>query len=99
MIRDGYSKVVEGRMVRFYRTLNERDRRRYAAVEAIQLGHGGIEYVSRLLGCDPKTIGRGMTELEADEEPDTDRQRKKGGTQTADRIKSAVGGKLPGGAR
>ena len=75
---DGYSKVVEGRMVRFYRTLNERDRRRYAAVEAMKLGHGGIEYVSGLLGCDPQAIGRGMTELEADEEPATDRQRKKG---------------------
>ena len=75
---DGYSKSVEGQMARFYRSLNERDRRRYAAVEAAKPGHGGIEYVSRLPGCDPKTIDCGMTELEAEEELATDRQRKKG---------------------
>ena len=75
---DGYSAVVESQMARFYRSLNERDRRRYAAVEATKLGHGGIEYISQLLGCDPKTIGRGMTELESPEELATDSQRKKG---------------------
>ena len=65
-------------MVRFYGSLNERDRRRYAAVEASKLGHGGIEYISRLLGCDPKTIGRGVAELAAQDELDVDGQRKKG---------------------
>jgi hypothetical protein len=75
---EGYSRALEGQMVRFYRSLKERDRRRYAAVEAAKFGHGGIEYVSRLLGCDPKTIGRGMAELEAGEELATDRRRKKG---------------------
>ena len=75
---DGYSAVVEGQMVRFYRSLNERDRRRYAAVEAAKLGHGGIEYLSGLLGCDPKTIGRGMAELESPAELAIERQRKKG---------------------
>ena len=74
-----YSSVVEGQMGRFYRSLNERDRRRYAAVEATKLGHGGIEYIARLLGCDPKTIASGITDLEGDEELDTSRQRKKGG--------------------
>ena len=54
------------------------DTRRYAAVEAVKLGHGGIEYVSRLLGCDPKTIRRGITELESEELPVDDGQRKKG---------------------
>lgn len=75
---DGYSAVVEARMSRFYGSLNERDRRRYAAVEATKLGHGGIEYISRLLGCDPKAIGRGMAELESQAELATKRQRKKG---------------------
>ena len=32
-----YSAVVERQMVRFYQSLNERDRRRYAAVEAAEL--------------------------------------------------------------
>jgi len=75
---EDYSAAVEGQMVRFYRSLKERDRRRYAAVEAVKLGHGGIEYVSQLLGCDPKTIGRGISELESEEPLATDGQRKKG---------------------
>ncbi len=75
---DGYSAKIEGQMVRFYRSLTERERRRYAALEAVRLEHGGIEYISRLLGCDPKTIRRGIAELEAKEELETQRQRKKG---------------------
>jgi len=73
-----YPKAVEGQMVRFFQSLSECDRRRYAAVEAAKLGHGGIEYVSRLLGCDPKTIRRGIAELQPQEELASDRQRKKG---------------------
>ena len=54
------------------------NRRRYAAVEASKLGHGGIEYISHLLGCDPKTIGHGVDELESEVELAVDGQRKKG---------------------
>ncbi|MGI9283510.1 MAG: hypothetical protein ACR2PX_28345 [Endozoicomonas sp.] len=50
----------------------------YAAVEALKLEHGGISFISRLLGCDPKTISRGIAELESGEQPNTARQRKKG---------------------
>lgn len=75
---DGYSEEMERQMSRLYDSLNERDRRRYAAVEAAKLGHGGIEYLSRLLGCDPGTIRQGITEMESPDELDTQRQRKKG---------------------
>jgi len=75
---EGYSTGLENQMSRFFRSLNERDRRRYAAVEAAKLGHGGIEYLSRLLGCDPKTIRQGIAEMESDQELDNQRQRKKG---------------------
>ena len=78
---DGYSSKVESQMARLYRSLNERDRRRYAAVEADRLGHGGVEYVSRLFGCDPKTIRRGIAELESEDELTSERQRKKGGDE------------------
>ena len=44
---DEYAKAVEGKRVKFFRSLNERDRRRYAAVEAAKLGHGGVQYISR----------------------------------------------------
>ena len=61
----------------FYRSLNEKDRRHYAAIEVLKLGHGGIGYISQVLGCDQKTISSGMAELESDFET-TDQQRKKG---------------------
>jgi hypothetical protein len=75
---DGYGTQVEQMMKRFYRTLSEKDRRRYAAVEAAKLGHGGVEYVAGVLGCDPKTIGQGRVDLEWEEDPAAGRVRKKG---------------------
>jgi hypothetical protein len=75
---EAYSSSVERMMRRLYGSLNERDRRRYAAVEAAKLGHGGIDYLARLLGCDAKTIRQGIAELEATEELRGERQRKKG---------------------
>jgi len=76
---EAYAAGVERMMRRLFGSLNERDRRRYAAVEAAKLGQGGIEYLARLLGCDPKTIRQGIAELETTEELDDGRQRKQGG--------------------
>jgi hypothetical protein len=75
----GYEKAIELKMQRLFATLSEKHRRRYAAVEAAKLGHGGIEYVSGLFGIDPKTVRRGLTELEQAEDPVAGRVRKKGG--------------------
>lgn len=58
-----YSSDQETYMRRFFSNLNERDRRHYAALEAIRLGHGGIEYISAVLSIDPKTIRTGIPEL------------------------------------
>ena len=74
---EGYSAEIESQMVRFYESLGERDRRRYAAIEAAKLGHGGIAYVSQLLGCDAKTIQQGKVEIESHQTLDVARQRKK----------------------
>jgi hypothetical protein len=41
--RKRYEPRVEERMRAFERTLSEKDRRRFAALEAARLGHGGIE--------------------------------------------------------
>lgn len=60
----GYSKTVEAKMVSLYQSLNEKDRRRYAAIEADKLPHGGTEYIAKLFSCDPKTIRRGSREVE-----------------------------------
>lgn len=76
-----YSPEVEQRMITLYESLTEKDRRRYAAVEANKLGYGGAAYMVELLGCDYKTLQRGLAEL--DDLPDLPpgRVRKKGGTQ------------------
>ena len=77
-----YSSTVEDHMVALYDSLSEKDRRRYAAVEAEKLGHGGIQYVADLFDCDPDTIRRGSQDIE--ELPDDEaagRVRKKGGSQ------------------
>jgi hypothetical protein len=65
-------------MQAFYRTLSEKERRRYAAVEADKLGHGGIDYISLLFEIDPKTIRRGLDDLNDGEALLEVRQRKKG---------------------
>lgn len=74
---DGYSGEIEEQMVRFFDSLNERDRRRYAALEAEKLGHGGVAYISQLFSCDPKTIRHGKSELHDKDSLETQRQRKK----------------------
>jgi hypothetical protein len=76
---DVYATDVEEKMQRFFRWLSEKDRRRYAAVEAAKLGHGGVEYIARILACDPKTIRQGLRELEEAEDAAAGRIRKKGG--------------------
>ena len=73
-----YPAKVQRLMQRLYKSLNERDRRRYAAVEAAKLGHGGLTYISQLLNCDPKTVQTGLLEIENDDDLETNRQRKKG---------------------
>ncbi len=55
---------TEKRMRDFAHTLSEKDRRRFAAIEATQRGHGGIVYIARVLGCSDKTIERGIEELD-----------------------------------
>jgi hypothetical protein len=75
---DAYHADVEAMMKRLARWLSEKDRRRYAAVEAAKLGHGGVEYVAQLLGCDPKTIRQGLHDLKQPEDPAASRVRKKG---------------------
>jgi hypothetical protein len=46
---DVYAADVEQKMKRFFGWLSEKDRRRYAAVEAAKLGHGGVEYIAQVL--------------------------------------------------
>jgi len=76
-----YSVTIERAMRKFFNSLSEKDRRRYAAVEVAKLGHGGLEYVARVLGCDPKTIQQGQEDLEQIEDAAAGRVRKKGAAE------------------
>jgi hypothetical protein len=80
----GYSAAVERHMVRLYQSLSEKDRRRYAAVEAEKLGYGGVQYICDLFGCDPHTIRHGAQDIEQlPEDEAAGRVRKKGGPQAS----------------
>jgi hypothetical protein len=73
-----YSADVELAMITFCGSLREKDRRRYAAVEAAKLGSGGVPYIARLLGMDPNTIRRGAADLNDLPDVPPERVRKKG---------------------
>jgi hypothetical protein len=79
-----YPEKVERHMLNFYRSLSEKDRRRYAAVEAEKLGHGGIAYIASLFECDADTISVGRGDIEAlPVDPAAGRVRKKGGPKNS----------------
>ena len=74
-----YAPHVKEAMRFTFSTLNERQRRLYAATEALKLGHGGIAYVAQLLDCHRRTIERGLLELRHPGSPlPPERARKKG---------------------
>lgn len=80
--------VDEETMQRKYQVLrglfNERERRLWAAVEASELGRGGISMVARGTGLSRNTIYQGLGEL---------RHREAGSDLRRDRIRSAGGGR------
>ena len=77
-----YGENVERHMKLFYDSLSEKDRRRYAALEAEKLGHGGVEYVAQVVDCHPSTIRQGRDDIaRLPEDTASDRVRKKGGSQ------------------
>ena len=78
-----YSSAVEHQMKNFFDSLSEKDRRRYAAVEAAKLGQGGQEYIAHLFAIDPKTVRRGLDELDHLPDDHPQRVRKKGGDADA----------------
>src|SRR5213594_3895616 len=55
---------VEKNVRDFYDTLSEKEQRRFAAVQARQLGYGSVKYIAKLLGCSRRTIERGLAELD-----------------------------------
>ena len=63
---------------KFFATLNERQKRHFAAIEAKRLGHGGIVAISEAFGIHRETVSNAITEIENSEDLVSDRIRKKG---------------------
>ena len=63
MTKEKYPNDIIIQMRNFYKSLSEKDRRRYAAVEAIKFGYGGISYICKVLECDQGIVSRGIKEL------------------------------------
>jgi len=76
--------VEEETMRRFYHSLNERDRRRFAGLEALRFGHGGRSYLARVLGCSRNTVSKGAREVSGLPQ-----------REVAQRIRKAGGGRKP----
>lgn len=81
MIED-FSTKTKMLMQLYFSRLSEKDRRHYAALEALRLGRGGITYISDILEVDRGTILQGIKELTSAPEVSPipeDRQRRSGG--------------------
>ena len=78
MMIQAYSPEIESQILNFYNSLSEKDRRRYAAIEATKLGYGGITYIRSILQCDDRTITRGLQELNAELSNESSRIRQSG---------------------
>ena len=73
---------LKAAIVLFYSLLDERQRRLYAGLEALKLGHGGDTRIAELLGIDPGTVATGRCQLLA-------------GDVEAGRVRRAGGGRKP----
>src|ERR1700758_4813010 len=63
MIDTGIIEILRRKFTHLASELNERGRRRWAASEALELGHGGIKVVAQATGLGERTIRRGCQEL------------------------------------
>lgn len=79
-----YPPEVEETMRRFYSSLNEKDRRRFAGFEALRFGRGGRSYIARVLGCSRNTVSKGAREVSGLPKREVER-----------RIRKAGGGRKP----
>jgi len=71
--------AIEGKYIELLDDLDERGRRRWAAVEARALGRGGITAVARATGLSDRTMRTGLKELDDPEPLPGHRQRRSGG--------------------
>ena len=66
--------------LKYYKSLLEKQRRHFLAMEYERLGKGSQRYISRVFGCDRRTITKGLSELRSSNyRVDYTRQRASGG--------------------
>ena len=90
-----YASEIEVAMQRFYNSLNEKDRRRYAGIEALKLGLGGRNYIARVLGCSRRTVTKGAKEVSGLSGKETEARIRTAQPATPARIRAAGGGRKP----
>jgi len=54
---------LKAAIILFYSILDEKQRRLYAGLESLKIGHGGDNLISQLLKTDPETVSKGRKEL------------------------------------
>jgi len=73
---------LKAAVVLFYSLLDEKQRRLYAGLESLKIGHGGDQQIADLLGLDASTIARGRKQL-LDRDIEIERVRRRGGGRKA----------------
>ena len=79
MVTKSSPQYISEDEIQFYNTLNECDRRRYAAIRANGLGYNGVCKVTKIFGIDKNTVYRGKRELANGFCPGGGRIRQRGG--------------------
>ena len=75
-----YAEAFLEKQLSYYRSLPEKQRRHFLAMEFERLGAGSKQYLARVFGAARQTIRKGVRELAADNyEADYTRQRAAGG--------------------
>lgn len=83
------SSEITAQMRKFYQSLSEKYRRRYAAIEVAKIGYSGISYISRILATDRNTISKGIKQLKSESQTTFERHRirqKGGGRKTSESL-------------
>src|SRR3989304_1297690 len=83
MTDDAVVEWIQSKYENLSGDLEERGRRRWAAVEALSLGRGGIAAVARATGISDRTIRNVIRELREGDAPPSGRQRRVGGGRKA----------------
>lgn len=78
--RNYYEQDFLEKQLSYYRSLSEKQRRHFLAMEYLRLGRGSRRYLARVFGAARQTIRRGERELaESNYQVDYTRQREVGG--------------------